>query len=328
MLAYLHNEMIKDFRFFDRMNNEWGDGMISTLQQLRTPQENTSLRRLAVAVAQDAEVLLAVDKAYRLGLTTATLVGDEEKIRAVAEENQIDLSGYQIVHEADKVEACRMAVKLVRDGQADVVMKGIVDTAIILKAVLDKEIGLRDAPVLSHVAVFEVPGYDRLFYLADAAMNIAPDLEAKKHILNNTVKVAHALGNENPIAACLCAVEKVNPKMQATLDAAALVEANRAGQIAGCTVMGPLALDNAISPEAAKHKGITDPNAGHADILLVPAIEVGNVFYKSMVFMAKAQNAGVIVGAKAPIVLTSRADSDETKLNSIALALKIAANEK
>lgn len=320
--------MTIDFRIFDRMNNEWGDGMITTLQQLRTPQKNTSLRRLAVAVAQDAEVLLAVDKAYRLGLTTATLVGDEEKIRAIAEENQIDLSGYQIVHEADKVEACRKAVKLVRDKRADVVMKGIVDTAIILKAVLDKEIGLRDAPVLSHVAVFEVPGFERLFYLSDAAMNIAPDLETKKHILNNTVKVAHALGNEHPIAACLCAVEKVNPKMQATLDAAALVEANRAGQITGCTVIGPLALDNAISPEAAKHKGITDPNAGRADILLVPAIEVGNVFYKSMVFMAKAQNAGVIVGAKAPVVLTSRADSDETKLNSIALALTIAANEK
>lgn len=299
--------------------------MITSLEQLRIPGENTHSSRLAVAVAQDAEVLLAVDKAHRLGIATATLVGDESEIRTIAAQLNIDLSDYQILHEADKVEACRKAVKLVRDKQADVVMKGIVDTAIILKAVLDKEIGLRESPVLSHVAVFEVPGYDRLFYLADAAMNIAPDVEAKKHILRNTVKVAYALGNENPIAACLCAVEKVNPKMQATLDAAALVEANKAGEIDGCTVMGPLALDNAISVEAAHHKGITDPNAGHADILLVPAIEVGNVFYKSMVFMAKAQNAGVIVGAKAPIVLTSRADSDETKLNSIALALKIAA---
>lgn len=302
--------------------------MITFLEQLRVPEANTRASRLAVAVAQDAEVLLAVDKAHRLGIATATLVGDEIEICRIAAEQNVDLSDYQIIHEADKIEACRKAVKLVRDKQADVVMKGIVDTAIILKAVLDKEIGLRDSPVLSHVAVFEVPGYDRLFYLADAAMNIAPDVEAKKHILRNTVKVAHALGNENPIAACLCAVEKVNPKMQATLDAAALVEANRAGEIEGCTVMGPLALDNAISVEAAHHKGITDPNAGHADILLVPAIEVGNVFYKSMVFMAKAKNAGVIVGAKAPIVLTSRADSDETKLNSIALALKIAANEK
>ena len=299
--------------------------MIRSLETLRTSLGEQGRSKLAVAVAQDAEVLLAVDAAYKLGIASAILVGDEGEIRAIAEKLNISMDNYQIVHEADKVEACRKAVKLVRDKDADVVMKGIVDTSIILKAVLDKEIGLRQSPVLSHVAVFEVPGYDRLFYLSDAAMNIAPDLEAKKHILMNTVQVAHALGNENPIAACLCAVEKVNPKMQATLDAAALVEANKAGQITGCTVIGPLALDNAISVEAAHHKGITDPNAGHADILLVPAIEVGNVFYKSMVFMARAKNAGVIVGAKAPVVLTSRADSDETKLNSIALALQIAA---
>ena len=296
--------------------------MIKTLDELRNVSASS---KLAVAVAQDAEVLLAVDGARKLGIASAILVGDEPQIRSIAESLNIDPANYQIVHEADKVEACRKAVKLVRDKEADVVMKGLVDTSIILKAVLDKEIGLRQSPVLRHVAVFEVPGYDRLFYLTDAAMNIAPDMETKKHIINNAVKVAHALGNENPIVAALCAVEKVNPKMQATLDAAALVEANQAGQIPGCTVIGPLALDNAISVEAAHHKGITDPNAGHADILLVPAIEVGNVFYKSMVFMARAKNAGVIVGAKAPVVLTSRADSDETKLNSIALALQIAA---
>ena len=299
--------------------------MIRSLETLRTSLGERGCSKIAVAVAQDAEVLLAVDAAAKLGIATAVLVGEESEIRAIAEKLNISLEGYEIVHEADKVEACRKAVKLVRDKQADVVMKGIVDTSVILKAVLDKEIGLRQSPVLSHVAVFEVPGYDRLFYLTDAAMNIAPDAETKKHILRNAVKVAHALGNENPIAACLCAVEKVNPKMQATLDAAALVEANQAGEIEGCTVIGHLALDNAISVEAAHHKGITDPNAGKADILLVPAIEVGNVFYKSMVFMARAKNAGVIVGAKAPVVLTSRADSDETKLNSIALALQIAA---
>ncbi len=302
--------------------------MITSLEALREVNGNAKRSMLAVAVAQDAEVLLAVDGAYNLGIAGAILVGNEAEIRQIGAKLSIDLNKYTIVDEPDKVEACRKAVKLVRDQEADVVMKGLVDTSIILKAVLDKEIGLRMSPVLSHVAVFEVPGYDRLFYLTDAAMNIAPDLEAKKHILRNAVQVAHALGNENPIAVALCAVEKVNPKMQATLDAAALVEANQAGQIQGCTVLGPLALDNAISVEAAKHKGITDPNAGKADILLVPAIEVGNVFYKSMVFMARAKNAGVIVGAKAPVVLTSRADSDETKLNSIALALKIAAATK
>ncbi len=302
--------------------------MITSLETLRKVEEGAKRSLLSVAVAQDAEVLLAVDAAYDLGIAGAILVGNEAEIREIAAKLDINVDKYTILDEADKVEACRKAVKLVRDGEADVVMKGLVDTSIILKAVLDKEIGLRMSPVLSHVAVFEVPGYDRLFYLTDAAMNIAPDLEAKKHILRNAITVAHALGNENPVACALCAVEKVNPKMQATLDAAALVEANQAGEIGGCTVIGPLALDNAISPEAAKHKGITDPNAGKADILLVPAIEVGNVFYKSMVFMAKAKNAGMIVGAKAPIVLTSRADSDETKLNSIALALKVAAANK
>ena len=156
-------------------------------------------------------------------------MGDEEQIRAIAQAHDIPLEPHRILPEPDKVQACRTAVKLVRDGQADAVMKGIVDTSIILKAVLDKEIGLRDAPVLSHVALFQVPGYDRLLYVTDAAMNIAPDLEAKKHIVSNAVKVAHALGNPNPIVACLCAVEKVNPKMPATLDAAALVEANATG---------------------------------------------------------------------------------------------------
>lgn len=298
--------------------------MIQSLESLHRAAQETGGKILAVAVAQDAEVLLAVDAARRLGLATAVLVGDEAQIREIARNHQISLEAHRIVPEPDKVQACRLAVKLVRDGQADVVMKGIVDTSVILKAVLDREIGLRDAPVLSHVAVFQVPGYDRLFYVTDVAMNIAPDLETKKHILRNAVKVAHALGNPNPVAACLCAVEKVNPKMPATLEAAALVEANRSGELTGCTVIGPVALDNAVSREAARHKGILDPNAGRADILLVPNIETGNVLYKSLVFLARAQNAGVILGAKAPVVLTSRADSEEAKLNSIALALHIA----
>ena len=280
--------------------------MIQSLESLHRAAQERGSRVLAVAAAQDPEVLLAVDAARKLGIATAILVGDEDQIRTIAQAHNIPLEPHRILPEPDKIQACRTAVKLVRDGQADAVMKGIVDTSIILKAVLDRDIGLRDAPVLSHVALFQVPGYDRLLYVTDAAMNIAPDVEAKKHIVSNAVKVAHALGNPNPIVACLCAVEKVNPKMPATLDAAAL--------------------DNAISPEAARHKGIEDPHAGHADILLVPNIETGNVFYKSMVFMAKSQNAGLIVGAKAPVIVTSRADSEQTKLNSIALALTVASN--
>ena len=300
--------------------------MIHSFQELIDSVKNAN-RRIAVAVAQDAEVLIAVRKAADLGIVKPVLVGEEAAIKSIAAELSISLDGIEIIDEADKVEACRKAVKLVHDGDADVVMKGIVDTSVILKAVLDKDIGLRDAPVLSHVAVFGVEGFDRLLYITDAAMCIAPDVEQKAHIIGNSVKVAHALGNENPIVTCVCAVEKVNPKMQATLDAAELVERNKRGEITGCTVCGPLALDNAISEEAAKHKGITDPNAGKSDIILVPYIEAGNIFYKSLTYMAKAQNAGMIVGAKAPVVVTSRADSDETKLNSIALAIAVAAKK-
>lgn len=272
-------------------------------------------------------MLLAVENARSSNIADAILIGDEAQIRRVATESGIDPSNYRIIDVPDKVEACRTAVSLVKNGEADAVMKGIVDTAIILKAVLDKDIGLRDAKLLSHVALFEVPGFDRLLLVTDAAMSIAPDLEAKKEIIRNAVKVANAIGAENLIVASLCAIEKVNPKMPATVDAAALVEAAKSGEITGCTVIGPLALDNAISVEAAKRKGITDPNADHADVLLMPNIETGNALYKALVILAGASTASLIVGAKAPVIITSRADSEQTKINSIVLALATAAKK-
>lgn len=272
-------------------------------------------------------MLLAVENARSSNIADAILIGDEAQIRRVAAESGIDPSNYRIIDVPDKVEACRTAVSLVKNGEADAVMKGIVDTAIILKAVLDKDIGLRDAKLLSHVALFEVSGFDRLLMVTDAAMSIAPDLEAKKEIIRNAVKVANAIGAENPVVACLCAIEKVNPKMPATVDAAALVEAAKSGEITGCTVIGPLALDNAISVEAAKRKGIADPNAGHADVLLMPNIETGNALYKALVILAGASTASLIVGAKAPVIITSRADSEQTKINSIVLALATAAKK-
>lgn len=294
--------------------------MITSLDALHVGVHQ--MRTLAVAAAHDEPVLLAVEAARKAGLAKAILVGNEAQLLALAAQHAIPISEYTVIHEEDAAAACRTAVRLVREGKADVLMKGLVDTSVILKAVLDKENGLRDAAVLSHVAVFDVPNFDRLLYVTDAAMNIAPDAEAKKHIISNAVKVAHALGNPEPVVAALCAVEKVNPKMPATLDAQALAQAN----LPGCRVIGPLALDNAISAEAAHHKGITDPDAGHADILLVPYIEAGNILYKALTYLAGARNAGIIVGAKAPIVLTSRADSDEAKFLSIALALYVAAN--
>lgn len=281
-------------------------------------------RTVAVAAAHDEEVLLAASKAAELGLASFILVGDEARIREIAAHCGVSLNGMELIDEKDPALSCKKAVTLVSSGRAHIVMKGIVDTAVILKAVLDKETGLREASTLSHTAVFDVPGFSRLLYVTDAAMNILPDAETKKVILENAAKVAHALGNESPVAAVVCAVEKVNEKMPATLDAKALVEMNQNGTLTGCRVIGPLALDNAVSVTAAKHKGILDPLAGGADILVMPQIEAGNILYKALVFLANAKNAGVIVGAKAPVVVTSRADSDETKLYSIALAVLMA----
>jgi phosphate butyryltransferase len=298
--------------------------LITAFDQILKVAKEKGPKTIAVAVAQDIEVLSAVNSAKDLGIADAILVGDETELIEAAGKCGVELAKFEIINISDKVEACRKAVELVSTGKAHLVMKGLVDTSVILKAVLDEQIGLRTGNVLSHVAVFDVQGYDRLFYVTDAAMNLAPNLEQKKQIIENAVQVAHALGNENPKVGVLAAVEKVNPKMQATVDAAELVAMNERGEIKGCVVAGPFALDNAVSVEAAKHKGMTNPVAGHADILMVPTIEAGNMLYKSMVFFAKAKNAGIIVGAKAPVVLTSRADSDEAKLNSIAIGVLMA----
>lgn len=284
-------------------------------------------KTIAVACAQDTEVLMAINDAKQMGIADAILVGDKEKIEEIAKEKSIDLSKYEIIDIKDLSEASLKAVELVSSGKAHIVMKGLVDTSIILKAVLNAEVGLRTGNVLSHVAVFDVLGHDRQFFVTDAAMNIAPDLSAKKQIIENAVTVAQSLDIDEPKVAVICAKEKVNPKMPATVDAAELEKMNKNGEITGCIVGGPFALDNAVSLEAAKHKGIDHPVAGLADILMVPTIEAGNVLYKSLVFLSDTKNAGVIVGAKAPIVLTSRADSEETKLNSIALGVLMAAKK-
>lgn len=299
--------------------------MIKSFDEVMKIAKERGPKRLAVALANDEEVLLAVSNAHKEGIVTAVLVGDEPKMRAIAAEHNIDLSPFEIVNEADLQAASAIAVGLVSSGKADIVMKGLVDTSIILKAVLNKETGLRTGSVLSHTAVFDVPSYGKLLFVTDAAMNIAPDVEAKAKIIDNTVKLVNALDIENPNVAVVCAKEKVSDKMPATLDAEALVKMNQEGTIKDCVVGGPFALDNAVSKEAAKIKGVTHPGAGEADILLMPTIEAGNILYKSLSILSKTKNAGIILGAKAPVVLTSRADSDETKLYSIALAVLMAA---
>ena len=280
---------------------------------------------ISVACSQDKEVLVAIDMARQEGIVNAILVGDIEKTKEIANELNIDLNAYELIDEKDSSKASLKAVSLVSEGKADMVMKGLVDTSIILKAVLNKENGLRTGNILSHVAVFDVKDYDRLLFITDVAMNLAPDLQVKKRIIENACVVAHALDIEKPKVAVICAKEKVNPKMKDTIDAKDLQTMFENGEIKGCEVGGPFALDNAVSKKAAKHKGINHPIAGKADILLAPDIEAGNILYKSLVFFAKTKNAGVIVGAKAPIILTSRADSNQAKLNSIALGVLMAA---
>lgn len=281
-------------------------------------------KRLAVACAQDDDALKAIKTAYDLGVVNGYLVGDEVQIRAIATEINLDLSGFEIINITDLAEASLKAVELVSTGKADLVMKGLVDTSIILKAVLNKEVGLRTGNALSHVAIFDVPTYHKILLVTDAAMNIAPDLMTKKQIIENSLFVTRALEIEKPNVGVICAKEKVSEAMIATVDAGELVKMNQDGQITGCFVGGPFALDNAVSKEAAEIKGIKDPMAGDVDVLLCPTIEAGNVLYKALNFLANAQSAGIIVGAKAPVVLTSRADSDDSKLNSIALGVLMA----
>lgn len=300
--------------------------MYRNLDEIREAAKNLPNRqRLAVAAAQDQDVLEAVRDAVDWGVVSAILVGDEAQIRQLAQAVNLDLAKCQVVAEPDPVAAARKAVAMVATGEADLVMKGKVGTADILRAVLDKEQGLRTGKLLSHVTALDIEGYDRLLFMTDGAMNIAPDLGQKVQIVQNAVDVARAVGIAEPKVAALAAVELVNPDMPAAVEAALLAKMAQRGQIKGAIVDGPLALDNAVSLHSAQVKGIVSPVAGQADILMVPDIEAGNVLYKSIVYFARARVAGVIAGAKAPVVLTSRSDSHEAKLDSIAFSAVFAA---
>lgn len=293
--------------------------MITRLEELIQRAKDGKKRTLSVAVAQDKPVLEAVTEAVKLGIVDAILVGDEAKIKEICKDENYNLDNIEIVNEKDIIKAAARAVEFVSKGQADFIMKGMLGTAPLLKAVLNKEANLRGNSLLSHVMIYGVKNYPKLIFLTDGGMVPYPELKDKIEIINNAVKVAHALGIDNPKVAPLCAVEVVNPSMQATLDAAALSQMSKRGQIKSCIIDGPLALDNAISKEAAEHKGIHSPVAGEADILLVPNIEAGNLLGKSLTYFGGAENAGIIVGAKCPVVLVSRADSAKSKLYSIAL---------
>lgn len=292
------------------------------LEQLLNSITTENKKVVAVAAAEDEEVIQSVKQAIQRGIASFILFGNQEKIQFLLEQHHLEPNDDLKIVPSLPENAAFDAVKAVSSGQADIVMKGMISTAVLLKAVLHKENGLRTGKVLSHVAAFEVPGFDRLIFVTDSGMNIEPDLQQKAQIIENAAAFARGIGVDMPKVAVLAAVESVNPAMQATLDASALTVMNQRGQIKNCIVDGPLALDNAISVKAAEHKGITGEVAGSADILVVPAIESGNALYKSLIYFANAKVGAAVTGARAPIVLTSRADSAESKLYSIGLAVK------
>jgi len=290
------------------------------LNELLEKAKKRGPKKVSVAVAEDEVVLNALERARKEGIINAILVGNKTKIAEIAEENNINLDNYEVIDEKSEYEAAKTAVKLVADKKADFIMKGKIKTGDLMREVLKEEYNLRTGKTLSLVSVFEIPGYHKLLVVSDAGMTIAPTLEQKVDIIKNSVLVAKmALDIEKPKVAILGAVEIVNPKMPATIEAAILAKMNNRNQIKDCLVDGPFALDNAVSMEAAKHKGIESPVAGDADILIMPDIEAGNIFYKAMVFLGGAKVASTIVGARVPIALTSRADSDEVKLLSLVL---------
>lgn len=299
--------------------------MIKTLEGLLERVKSLPKMKLAVAAAEDKEVLHAVFDAKEAGIITPVLVGDVEKIEKIAAELGFSLEGVEVLRGDDLADSAMKAVKLVSQGQADFVMKGLLDTSILLKAVLDKEYGLRTDSLLSHVMVYEPKMYHKLLFITDGGMNIAPELDAKVKILKNAVQAAKAFELEQVKAACIAAKEKVSDKMPSTVDADAIAKLAAGGEFGeGVIVEGPLAFDLAISKEAAQIKKLESQVAGDADILLVPTIEVGNAVGKALTYLAEAKSAGIIMGAKAPVVLVSRADSHESKLYSIALGAIIA----
>lgn len=300
--------------------------MLKSFDEVIERVKSSRIKKVAVAVAQDRPVLEAVRDAEKNGLANAVLVGDKDEIESIAKEIDMDLTKFEVIHEKDMKKAALKAVELVSSGKADMVMKGLVDTANFLRAVLNKEIGLRTGKLMSHVAVFETEKFDRLLFLTDVAFNMYPELKDKVDIINNAAAVAHAMEIEKPKVAVVCAVEVVNPDMPETIDASILAKMSDRGQIKGCIVDGPFAIDNALSEEAAKHKKVGGEVAGKADILLLPNIQAGNIMYKTLTYTTDSKNGGLLVGTSAPVVLTSRNDSHETKMYSIALAALVAEN--
>jgi phosphate butyryltransferase len=280
--------------------------------------------RIAVAGAHDPQVLAAVAQAQREGMIEATLAGDWPGIEAYSAQTGVDLTGATLFHEPDPLQAARRAVDLARTGRADVVVKGQIRTRDLLSVALNRHIGIRGRDLLSHVGIFELPGMDRLIYLSDSGVVVYPNVYQKLEIINNVVEVAHLFGVPEPKVAILAASETVHPKIPASIDALALSKMAEQGWVEGAVVDGPLGLDLAISPRAAELEESDSPVAGQADVLIVPNVEAGNIVAKGLLYFARARMAGLVVGAKVPIIISSRADSAETRYLSLAMAVILA----
>jgi phosphate butyryltransferase len=293
---------------------------IRNLEELKQQAMRLPSRRIAVVRADEVETLTAVGEAVRADMVEAVLIGPEKEIRACAEKAGFDLAGMEIVDAPDDAASACRGVELVREGRADALMKGLVATSEYLHPIVDREHGIRAGSLLSHVAVFEVPSYPKLLIVTDAAMVIAPSLEQKVELLKNAVTVAKALGIERAKSTLVCAKEVPYDKMPCTIEAARMKEMWEKGEIPDCIFDGPLAMDLAVSMESVRIKKIKSDVAGDVDIIVTPDIEAGNILYKTLIFLAGSELGAVIMGARCPVVLTSRADSAESKLCSIALA--------
>jgi len=301
-----------------------GRRMYSNLGESVSAARRCGGARIAVVAAHDPDALQALKLAQELGLGDAILVGNAKKICANCEEIGFALTKGQIIDEPDDVAAARRAMAPIREAKADLVMKGKISTASLVRAVLDRDSGLRAGRLLSQVIVFEIPGFDRLMLMSDAAINIAPTLSDKADICRNAISVAHAIGIERPNVALLCALEMINPDMPATVDAAALTLKNRRGQIDGAFLEGPVALDAPLNRFAAECKGIDSPIVENTDIFIAPNIEAANILYRAILYFAKGDSGGLVLGARVPLILLSRAESPETKIRSISLGILIA----
>ena len=298
--------------------------MLRDFKSLENEVKKGDKQIIAVAVAEDTDVLAALEKARSIGISQAVLTGDRKKILRILNRTGIKVKNFEIIDTEGEIAAVDAAVSLVRNGKAQVLMKGLCSTSTFLKGVLDKERGLRSEKILSHLALFECPGYHKLLMMSDAAMNINPDLGEKVKILENALQVSQCLGYHRPKVAVISAVEKVNASgIPSSADAAIIAKMGERGQIKDAIIDGPLAVDTALSKQACHVKNLKSTVGGDADICLVPNIETGNVFYKLLTLMGGAKTAGLVIGASAPIVLTSRADSYQSKYLSILTALKV-----